>query len=148
MDDQDPRTICEDWDRLAKEYARRLFDELRYKPFDCELLDRFAAEVGPGDVCDMGCGPGHVARYLKQRGVSVLGLDLSPEMLEQARKLNPDISFREGNMMSLDIPKENSRGHYRFLCHRKYSGAFSSGGIRANGEGSETQWTLVARISR
>jgi ubiquinone/menaquinone biosynthesis C-methylase UbiE len=116
MDDQTTRTICEDWDRLAKEYARRLFDELRYKPFDCALLDRFAAEVGPGEVCDMGCGPGHVARYLKQRGVSVLGLDLSPEMLEQARKLNPDISFREGNMMSLDIPKETLAGITAFYA--------------------------------
>ena len=51
----------------------------------------------------MGCGPGHVARYLRDAGSSVFGLDLSPGMLEQARKLNPDIPFREGNMLSLDI---------------------------------------------
>jgi ubiquinone/menaquinone biosynthesis C-methylase UbiE len=51
----------------------------------------------------MGCGPGHVARYLRDAGASVFGLDLSPGMLEQARKLNPDISFREGNMLALDI---------------------------------------------
>src|SRR5208337_4652664 len=36
-------------------------------------------------------------------GASVFGLDLSPVMVEQARKLNPDIPFREGNMMALDI---------------------------------------------
>jgi ubiquinone/menaquinone biosynthesis C-methylase UbiE len=52
----------------------------------------------------MGCGPGHVARYLRDAGASVFGLDLSPGMLEQARKLNPDIPFREGNMLELDIP--------------------------------------------
>ena len=51
----------------------------------------------------MGCGPGHVARYLRDAGASVFGLDLSPGMLEQARKLNPDIPFREGNMLELDI---------------------------------------------
>ena len=52
----------------------------------------------------MGCGPGHVARYLRDAGLTVFGLDLSPGMLEQARQLNPDISFREGNMMALDLP--------------------------------------------
>ena len=43
----------------------------------------------------MGYGPGHVASYLGGKELSVFGLDLSPGMLEQARKLNPDISFRE-----------------------------------------------------
>jgi SAM-dependent methyltransferase len=63
-----------------------------------------AAEVaGRGDICDLGCGPGHVARYLRHAGSTVFGLDLSPEMLEQARQLNPDIPFRQGNMFALDL---------------------------------------------
>ncbi len=98
-------SIRESYDRLAEEYARRIFDELQHKPLDRQLLDRFAKQTqGRGQVCDMGCGPGHVARYLRDVGASVFGLDLSPGMLEQARKLNPDIPFREGNMISLDIP--------------------------------------------
>ena len=97
-------SIRESYDRLAEEYARRIADELQHKPLDRELLDRFARETkGDGDVCDMGCGPGHVARYLRDAGAAVFGLDLSPRMLQQARKLNPDIPFREGNMMSLDL---------------------------------------------
>jgi SAM-dependent methyltransferase len=97
--------IRESYDRLAEEYTRRIADELRHKPLDRELLDRFATQTkGRGEVCDMGCGPGHVARYLRDAGASVFGLDLSPGMLEQARKLNPDIPFREGNMLELDIP--------------------------------------------
>jgi ubiquinone/menaquinone biosynthesis C-methylase UbiE len=97
-------SIRESYDRLAEEYARRIADELQHKPLDRELLERFAQQTtGRGEVCDMGCGPGHVARYLRDAGASVFGLDLSPGMLEQARKLNPDISFREGNMLALDI---------------------------------------------
>jgi SAM-dependent methyltransferase len=96
-------SIRESYDRLAEEYARRIADELQHKPLDRELLDRFAKQTRGGDVCDMGCGPGHVARYLRDAGASVFGLDLSPGMLEQARKLNPDILFREGNMLSLDV---------------------------------------------
>jgi SAM-dependent methyltransferase len=44
-----------------------------------------------------------VARYLHDRGVRVTGLDLSPAMVEQARRLNPGIAFRQGNMLALDV---------------------------------------------
>jgi 2-polyprenyl-3-methyl-5-hydroxy-6-metoxy-1,4-benzoquinol methylase len=58
-------------DRLADEYARRIFNELQHKPLDRELLDRFAARiVGRGEVCDMGCGPGQIARYLRDAGAT------------------------------------------------------------------------------
>ncbi len=99
------RLIREDYDNLAQEYARHIADELQHKPFDRKLLDRFAEEMrGRGDVCDMGCGPGHVARYLHDAKVNVFGLDLSPGMLQEARKLNPAIPFREGNILGLDLP--------------------------------------------
>jgi SAM-dependent methyltransferase len=93
----------ESYDRVANDYAKRFFNELQHKPVDRDLLTRFASEVGAGEVCDIGCGPGHVARYLHDLGTNVFGLDLSPQMLQQARRLNPGISFREGNMLSLDL---------------------------------------------
>ena len=105
MNDDPTNSIRESYDRLAEEYTRRIADELQHKPLDRELLDRFAKQTKRrGEVCDMGCGPGHVARYLRDAGASVFGLDLSPRMLEQARTLNPDIPFREGNMLALNIP--------------------------------------------
>src|SRR5438094_4640762 len=105
MSDKSPDPIRESHDRIAGEYARRIFDELQHKPFDRQLLDRFAAQIPKnGQACDMGCGPGHVARYLHDAGVSIWGLDLSPGMVAQARKLNPGMLFRQGNMMVLDLP--------------------------------------------
>jgi SAM-dependent methyltransferase len=104
MNDNVTPWIRESYDRIADDYAREIFDELQHKPFDRELLDRFAAAtVGHGQVCDMGCGPGQVARYLHDAGAAVFGLDLSPRMVELARRLSPGISFREGNMMALDL---------------------------------------------
>ncbi len=104
MNDNIAQSVRESYDRVAEEYARRLFNELQQKPLDRELLNRFAAEViGRGEVCDMGCGPGHVARHLRDAGATVFGLDFSLRMLEQARRLNPDISFLEANMMALDL---------------------------------------------
>jgi len=109
--------VRESYDRIAEQYARRIADELQYKPLDRQLLDRFATQVrAGGPVCDMGCGPGHVASYLKLAGVSVWGLDLSPGMVDQARRLNPDIQFREGNMLALNLPDGSLAGIAAFYA--------------------------------
>jgi SAM-dependent methyltransferase len=111
MSDSITKAVRESYDRLADEYARHLFDELENKPLDRELLGRFAADViDRGQGCDMGCGPGHVARYLCESGVAVFGVDLSPLMIGQARRLNPAISFEEGNMLALDLQPESLAG--------------------------------------
>lgn len=92
------------YDAVADEYVRRISDELRHKPLDRALLDRFAdATRDRGPVCDLGCGPGHVARYLKERGVNVVGYDLSPKMVEAARFLNPEIISHQADMTALDV---------------------------------------------
>ena len=79
------------YDRIADEYARQIYGELAGKPLDREVLDRFAARLrGRGVVCDIGCGPGQIGRYLADRGLDVVGVDLSPGMLAQAAALNPD----------------------------------------------------------
>ena len=96
--------VRESYDRVAGEYAARIAGELAGKPFDRALLDRFAELVRPlGPVCDLGCGPGHVAAYLHERGVDVFGLDLSPEMVAQARRLNPSLRFERGSMLALEL---------------------------------------------
>jgi len=95
------------YDTLADEYVRHVYDELRHKPMDRQLLDRFADGVrDTGLACDLGCGPGQVARYLLECGVEVCGVDLSPAMVERARQLNPGIEFRTGDMTALDVPDE------------------------------------------
>jgi SAM-dependent methyltransferase len=95
------------YDQVADEYVARIFHELEHKSLDRELLDRFAATIrDAGPVCDMGCGPGHVARYLHDCGVNVSGIDLSPGMVERAQQLNPDIEFEQGNLLTLDVDAE------------------------------------------
>jgi SAM-dependent methyltransferase len=103
------------YDRVADEYVRRIFDELQHKPLDRQLLDRFAESVRDiGPVCDLGCGPGHVARYLHARGVEVVGIDLSTAMIGQARRLNPSIEFRQGDILSLAANDESWVGIVAF----------------------------------
>jgi phosphoribosylformimino-5-aminoimidazole carboxamide ribotide isomerase len=96
--------IQKSYDHIAQAYVEHIFDELKHKPFDRDLLDRFAKRMKDAErVCDLGCGPGHVTRYLFEQGVKICGIDLSPGMVEQARNLNPEIGFEQGNMLALDV---------------------------------------------
>lgn len=108
----DLRQACQtSYDTVADEYVQRIFEELQHKPLDRQLLDRFAdavREVGP--ACDLGCGPGQVAQYLHERGVEVTGIDLSPAMIEHARRLVTGAQFQQGDMTALDVADESWAG--------------------------------------
>jgi SAM-dependent methyltransferase len=102
---EDASRTRESYDELAATYTERMFTELAGKPLDRHLLNRLAEDVrGHGLVADLGCGPGHVARYLHDQGVRMLGIDLSPRMIDSARQRSPDIEFRVGDMRALDLP--------------------------------------------
>ena len=105
------------YDRVAVEYGERFKDEMDDKPFDRDCLDRLTREVGDlGLICDMGCGPGQIARYLHRQGVQTIGVDLSTNMVAEAQRLNPDIHFHQGNMLSLPDPDNSWGGIAAFYC--------------------------------
>ena len=108
------------YDRVAKEYAEAFFGEHEKKPKDQEMLRRFADEVGnQKPVWDFGCGPGQTAKYLTDLGMEISGLDLSAEILKQARGLYPGIHFQKGNMLELEFDDEAIAGVVAFyaICH-------------------------------
>lgn len=99
------------YDRVAEDYAEQFRGEMEKKPFDRKMLDWLIEKVGDRSViCDMGCGPGQIARYLHDRGAKVCGVDLSEVMIERALLLNPDISFQQGDMLALTEVADNSYG--------------------------------------
>ena len=105
------------YDLVAQRYAEEYFTELQRKPFDRELLDGFANSLhGQGQVCEIGCGPGHVSRYLRDRGLSMCGVDLSEEMVKCASGLNPDITFEQADMLALHAPDDSLAGIVAFYA--------------------------------
>jgi len=107
--------IRESYDSAANAYTEHLASELARKPLDRHLLNRFAEATRDGGlVVDLGCGPGHVARYLHEQGVTVLGIDLSPEMIRCAQHLTPGLEFRVGDMRALDLPSGSLAGIVAF----------------------------------
>ncbi|MGX9888560.1 class I SAM-dependent methyltransferase [Streptomyces sp. NPDC002276] len=95
------------YDAVAEDYAEMFAGE-RTGPRDGTVLADFAELVNRGgrggQVADLGCGPGRTTAYLASLGLDVLGLDLSGSMLAIARRENPDLTFRQGSMLDLDIP--------------------------------------------
>jgi SAM-dependent methyltransferase len=103
------------YDRVAGRYADQFGDELKHKPLDRALLDCFAEQVrGRGTVADVGCGPGHIAAYLCQRGLPMIGIDLSETMVAHARQAVPGVEFRTGDMLNLDVEEESWAGIVAF----------------------------------
>jgi ubiquinone/menaquinone biosynthesis C-methylase UbiE len=101
--------VAATYDQVAAEYVKHLSDELDHKPFDRKMLEWLKERVASGGmICDLGCGPGQIARYLFERGASVCGIDLSPNMIQQARELSPQIEFRQGDMLALSETSDAS----------------------------------------
>ena len=103
--------VQDNYDIVAENYAAQFRDEMDKKPFDRKMLDWLIEKVADlGIICDVGCGPGQIAGYLYQRGGGVCGIDLSPEMIRQAKILNPKIDFQTGDMLNLQKITDASFG--------------------------------------
>ncbi len=103
------------YDEVGEAYAARFFDELDHKPYDRRRLDEFADRCrDDGLVLDVGCGPGHVARYLRERGVDAEGIDLSPATVAVARRLTPGLAVRVGDLTALDVADDSVAGIVAF----------------------------------
>jgi uncharacterized protein len=96
------------YDAVAGAYAEHLVDELRDLPFERWLLDRVVEHAAGGPVVDVGSGPGHVTAYLADAGADASGIDLSPAMVEEARRRFPGRSFEVSDLRRLTRPAASS----------------------------------------
>lgn len=94
------------YDSLAGEYATRLAADLEDTPFERWLLERAVELAGDHPVADVGCGPGLISAYLRDHGARVVGSDVSPRMVAQARLAHPDITFEERDLRRLMRPAD------------------------------------------
>ena len=100
------------YDLAAQSYHDLFRDELNGKAYDRALLDSFAGRLPRGAlVCDAGCGPSaHIGRYLADRGLTVVGVDISGRCIEMARAFNPEMRFVREDMLDLSFERETFDG--------------------------------------
>ncbi|MEV0606168.1 class I SAM-dependent methyltransferase [Polymorphospora rubra] len=94
------------YDTVAVSYADLLRDALHDEPFQRGILALFAELVraaGSGPVADVGCGSGRITGHLHGVGLDAFGVDLSPAMIDVARRDHPTLRFEVGSMTALDL---------------------------------------------
>jgi ubiquinone/menaquinone biosynthesis C-methylase UbiE len=97
------------YDTVADSYHDLLKDAHDGMPFDRAMLAVFA-ERTQGAVADIGCGPGRITIQLAKLGLQVRGIDLSPQMVDVARREHPDLRFDVGSMTALDLADSSLGG--------------------------------------
>lgn len=86
------------WERAASSYAGTF--EAVSTLFVPPLLD--AVDLFPGcKLLDAACGPGLIASLAASRGSEVMGVDFSANMIAEAKKRNPSLSFKEADAEAL-----------------------------------------------
>jgi SAM-dependent methyltransferase len=99
------------YDRVADTYVELGVWDLSTRPWLRAALGAFAEVAGPlGPVLDVGCGPGTVTAHLAGLGLDVRGVDLSPRMIEHARRLHPALRFDVASATALDVPPASLGG--------------------------------------
>ncbi len=92
------------WERAAAAYADT-FGRVS-NPFVPALLDAVAIQAGAG-LLDVACGPGLVSAAAAARGAKVTGIDFSRNMVEEAERRYPGLTFREGDAEALPFEDES-----------------------------------------
>jgi 2-polyprenyl-3-methyl-5-hydroxy-6-metoxy-1,4-benzoquinol methylase len=83
-----PGALVRSWSTNAEAWTRAVRDgaiESRRLVTDAAIVSA-VVRLRPGRVLDVGCGEGWLARALTERGVRVTGVDVSPELIEDARR--------------------------------------------------------------
>jgi uncharacterized protein YceH (UPF0502 family) len=89
---------------VAASYGEHLCEELAGLPFESWLLRRMADLSHGAPMIEVGTGPGHVAAFLAEAGANVTGLDLTPEMVNEARRRYPGVTYQVGDLRRLMRP--------------------------------------------
>lgn len=101
------------YDTVAASYADQVRGLLASSPYERAMLLLFAELVhagGGGPVADVGCGPGRITAHLRTLDVDAFGIDLSPGMIEVARRDHPGLRFEVGSMTDLAVADDSLGG--------------------------------------
>jgi len=97
-----------DWGRTSEDYAR--YRDIYPEEFYRKIVDRGLCVSGQ-NVLDLGTGTGVLPRNLYKYGAKWTGTDISPEQIEQARRLasdaKMDIDFQVAATEQIDFPRNS-----------------------------------------
>lgn len=98
------------FDKYATEYAALYMDLNQFHPsfdFFCGAIQKSSPAI-----FEMACGPGNITHYLLSQlpEIQLLGTDISAQMLEIAREINPSARFDKMDCRDIDRIDQNFSG--------------------------------------
>lgn len=89
------------YDALAEQYEKKVNQR---KEFNKTAISQFIHYISNGNkILDLGCAVGLDASIFIENGFSVVGLELSEEMVKFARKRNPSAKILSGNFLEANF---------------------------------------------
>ena len=113
-------------DTFAFKQGVGVYDEFYSEIYDMLMFNQVKNEYEIGQIVnstsptsesiilDIGCGTGNHVANLNDQHINVTGLDISPDMIKQAKEKFPSLKFKVGDAMSSDTFAPNSFTH--ILC--------------------------------
>jgi SAM-dependent methyltransferase len=86
----------------GRSYQKR-FDTLARQGVDVHGEATFVRSFSPRSVLDAGCGTGRVAIELDRHGIEVVGVDVDPSMIAEARRRAPGLVWQLCDLADLDL---------------------------------------------
>lgn len=108
------------WQGIPQQY-HEAFGQLTTQSIE-PLLDAAGVKNG-ARVIDIASGPGYVAAAAARRGATVIGVDFSAAMVAEAQGRNPDVEFREGNIIKKIDATKISAYYFSIEFSLKYLGS-------------------------
>lgn len=94
------------YDQNAKEYAEKTNANPKNKLYDKFLTDFVKYFSINAKILDAGCGSGRFTNALQSKGIDVVGLDLSKQLISEAKTSYPLINFQYGDLLDLPFQDE------------------------------------------
>lgn len=86
--------------------AYQNFHSVGLRDLEKNLIEKYFP-LRTGKLLDIGCGYGRTTKPLADRGYHVVGIDVSPRMIETARREHPAIDFRLMSATDLEFKNES-----------------------------------------
>jgi SAM-dependent methyltransferase len=100
-------------DFYANIYDYLVFNNIKNAYEIGEIVNKTSADE-TSVILDVGCGTGHHVDELSQKNLKVLGIDISPSMIQKAKENFPSRDFSVGN--ALDSSQFNGGTFTHILC--------------------------------
>ena len=104
------------WDSVACYWDNRMgmYGDWFQRSIIQPSIDEIICQESINSVVDIGCGTGHMARFLELKGITVMGIDISSKMINKAQQYDSGVDYLTADITNNSF--ENVTSYTKFDC--------------------------------